>query len=74
MGAAHDHGIATALCQAGQRSLVAHALSQANGVGDGAFVVGIGQVATAAHGRAQLLVVDRHHGSEAAGWIDEQVQ
>ncbi|MNH05365.1 hypothetical protein D3C79_646860 [compost metagenome] len=74
MRVAHDHRLAAPQWQAGQRRLVAHALGQADGVGHGAFIIGIRQVAATAHGRAQLLAVDSHHGLQAGGRVGEQVQ
>ncbi|MNE77286.1 hypothetical protein D3C80_1735880 [compost metagenome] len=74
MRVAHDHRLAPTQRQARQRRLVAHALGQANGVGHGAFVIGVRQIAATAHGWAQLLAVDRHNRFQARRRVVEQVQ
>ncbi|MNS60245.1 hypothetical protein D3C72_932320 [compost metagenome] len=74
MGVANDHRFAAAQWQARQCRLVAHALGQAYGVDHGAVVVWIGQVSTAAHGRAQVFAVNGDHRFQAGCRVDAQVQ
>lgn len=74
MSGTQDHGGATAHRQTGQGSLVAHALGQARGIRHGTFVVGIGEVATAAEGGPQAAVVDGNDRLQPGDRVDAQVQ
>ena len=69
-----DHRLAATVIDTGQRRLVAHALSQTNGIANGALFIGIGQVATTAERRPEAGIVNGDNGSEAAGRILGQVQ
>ncbi|MCY1535367.1 hypothetical protein D9M68_707680 [compost metagenome] len=74
MGRTDDHRLAAALFDAGQRSFVAHALGQADGIADRALLVGIGQVTATAEGRTETGVMNGDNGLEARGRILSQVQ
>jgi len=74
VGRAQDHRGAAAYRQARQCGLVAHALGQARGIGHGAFIVGVGQIATAAESRPQAAVMDGDDRLQPGDRVDAQVQ
>jgi hypothetical protein len=71
---ANDHRRATAHRQTGQGGFVAHALGQARGIGHGALVVGVSEVATAAQGGPEAAVMDGDDRLQPGDRIDAQVQ
>jgi len=74
MGGAQDHRRPAPHRQPGQGGLVAHALGQARGVRHGAFIVGVGKVATTTQGRAQAAVMDGYDRLQPRHRVDAQVQ
>jgi hypothetical protein len=74
MSRAHDHCHASALRQPRQRSLVAHALSEANGIFDGGFVIGIGEITTSAQGWPEATVMDGNDRLQPGDRINAKVQ
>ena len=71
---AQDHCRAAAHWQSGESGLVAHALGQARGIGHGTFVVGVGEITTAAKGRAEAAVMNGDDRLQPGDRVDAQVQ
>ena len=74
MGRTNDHRLAATHRQPSERSLVAHALGQANGIDHGTFIVGVGQITTAPQRRPETTVVDGDHRLQPGDRVDTEVQ
>ena len=69
MGRTNDHSLPTPNCQTGQSRLVAHVLSQMNGIVHSTFVVGIRQITATAQRWPQMSVMNGNHGFEACNGV-----
>lgn len=70
----HDHRNATALRQPRQCGLVTHALSEANGILNGRFVIGIGKITTSTQGWPEATVMDGNDRLQPGDRVDAKVQ